>query len=170
MIDQLTLKALLTYDAATGEFVWRKREGDSIGNRRWNPRFAGRAAGRVRHGYIVIRIGDKEYAAHRLAWLFCFGEFPSGELDHIDGNPSNNRVANLRPATRSQQIANTRRSVRNSSGFKGVRWSSEKRRWQATIVCDRKFRHLGYYESPRAAHEAYVQAAQALFGAYARAG
>ena len=96
MISQEQLKELLSHDPVAGGFRWRVTRG---GKR------AGSIAGRVRpYGYIHIKIDGKNYYAHQLAWLYVHGEFVP-EINHIDCDPSNNRIANLRPATHSQNLA-----------------------------------------------------------------
>ena len=89
LLTQESLKELLIYDTSTGEFVWTKQ----IPGRRK------RKVGTIRpDGYVMIHIVGKFYLAHRLAWLYINGEWPEGEIDHIDRNPSNNAFANLRGA------------------------------------------------------------------------
>lgn len=152
---------LLDYDPDLGVFRWRfSRRGAS----------AGKVAGnRMSNGYIMIETCGSRYLAHRLAWFFVTGEWPSGHLDHIDGDPSNNRISNLRIASASQNAANKRRSRNNTSGFKGVHLDGSGR-WRAAIKVDGKRTYLGSYDSPEDAHRAYVEAAERLFGEYARPG
>lgn len=95
---------------------------------------------------------------------------PSGvEVDHINGNGLDNRRCNLRPATSSQQNMNTRKRSDNSSGFKGVSWHTKAGKWRAVISANRKVLHLGYFESPDAAYEAYLAASSQHHGEFARA-
>jgi hypothetical protein len=96
------LRQLLHYDPERGVFTWLSRPAE----RSWNTRFAGTRAGTINGlGYVVIGILGRRYKAHRLAWLYVHGEWPGRELDHINCDKSDNRIANLRPATRSQNIA-----------------------------------------------------------------
>src|SRR5215472_12744419 len=95
------LKSILEYDPETGLFRYKQLT---------NPRRRGWFSGtRAVNGYMVITIEYKQYLAHRLAWLCIYGELPKGELDHINNNRSDNRISNLRMATRGQQSANSLR-------------------------------------------------------------
>jgi hypothetical protein len=155
MITAEVARQNLKYDPETGEFV--------------RLRYGSRAGSIDRYGYLTIGVARRYYFAHRLAWLMVYGDWPSDEIDHINGDPLDNRIANLRLATRSQNLANTKASSRNTSGFKGVAFSKKAGRWQAYICKDQKQKHLGYFDSPEAAHAAYLSAAEQCFGVYARA-
>lgn len=89
-----------------------------------------------------------------------------GDVDHINGNSLDNRRSNLRVATRGENCANRKITARNTSGFKGV--SRHRDKWRAAIRAKGTYKHLGYFNSPSAAHAAYVEAAQTLFGEFAR--
>jgi hypothetical protein len=159
------LRQLLHYDPERGVFTWLSRPAE----RSWNTRFAGTRAGTINGlGYVVIGILGRRYKAHRLAWLYVHGEWPGRELDHINCDKSDNRIANLRPATRSQNIANSRARSDSTSGLKGVRWHESSRRWLARLTAGGK-RHIGLFDTPEAAHAAYIAAAEKHFGEFARA-
>ena len=147
----------LSYDPATGQFTWKKgrRQG----------RHAGFANG---GGYVGIKVKELTCLAHRLAWLLVHGDWPSAQIDHINGDPADNRIANLRLATPAQNGANARRRSDNRSGFKGVGWHKKTRKWRANIVRDGRMRSLGYFDTPEQAAEAYATAAKALRGEFAR--
>ncbi len=155
------LRELLSYDPSTGLFTWLL----STGNRA--P--VGAVAGSVGKGYVDIRIDQRLYKAHRLAWLYMTGEWPEQQIDHRDLNRANNRWDNLRVATNSQNHANTRAQSNNRSGFKGVSWSKAANKWMAQIVRDRCHTYLGLFDTPEDAHAAYCVAAERLFGEFARA-
>jgi len=104
------------------------------------------------------------YLAHRLAWLFTYGVWPVMDIDHIDRDPVNNRIANLRLATCSQNGGNARISARNTSGIKGVCWHKNTKKWQAQITVNRRNHALGYFDDINAACAAYRAAAQVHFG------
>jgi hypothetical protein len=89
MIDAKTVRELLTYDQETGIFTWRRRK-----NSQWSAMWAGEPAGYKHkyHGYIVLTLLDKRYMAHRLAWLYIYGEWPSGEIDHINLDKTDNAL------------------------------------------------------------------------------
>jgi hypothetical protein len=114
MITQRRLKELLAYEPATGFFRWRVTKS--------NRAVAGSIAGGPRDGYWGIRIDGRMHSAHHLVWLYSHGHFPAGELDHKDVNPMNNRLGNLRPATRAQNAVNRPAPANNTSGHKGVYW------------------------------------------------
>lgn len=158
-----TLKRLLQYNPETGLFVWRIRQGKKMA--------PGTAAGTPHtRGYLRITIGYKRYYAHRLAWLYVHGDIPTDRhIDHIDGNTTNNRIANLRLATRSENLGNARRHKDSTSGLKGVSWHSQNKKWIANIQKDGKPHFLGCYETADDAHAAYMAAARNLYQAFARA-
>jgi AP2 domain len=97
------------------------------------------------------------------------GEWPSGDLDHIDNISGHDWIDNLRPATREQNLANMRLHAKNTSGFKGVSWHKWRGKWRASISKKNKHSHIGFFDTPEAAHAAYVEAAQRLHGEFARA-
>lgn len=161
------LRELLDYDPETGALTWRARL-DYVGKRAaWNVRYAGQIAGTpVAGGYVCVRIGKRHFLGHRIAWAMTHGAWPEFDLDHRDGDPSNNRIANLRPATHANNLRNQRRSKSNTTGFKGV--SRRRGKFRAVIVADGRQHHLGDHATPEAAHEAYTVAAQRLHGEFAR--
>lgn len=152
------VNAVLRYDPASGNLCWKAR-----GPRRRIGRIAGSAA---YSGHIRVGLFGRPTMAHVLIWLLMTGEWPDREIDHIDGNPANNRWDNLRLATRFQNAKNRKRGSNNTSGFKGVaRW---KNKWKAEIMADGKSRYLGLYDTPQDAHRAYADAAHRLHGEFAR--
>ena len=141
---------LLDYDPETGLFRWRK----TITGRAQ----AGGIPGCSVNGYRFIGIGNRRYAAHRLAWLFMHGAWPAKFIDHINGDPSDNRIANLREVTFSENLQNQRRAQKRSkSGLLGVSFHKARQRWRAQIAVDGTGHHIGYFDSPEAAHEAYLK-------------
>lgn len=156
-ISQGDLKSLLRYDPQTGVFTWLR------GKR------AGMVAGNVVKGHRQIMIGGKNYAAHRLAWLYVTGKFPNRGIDHINLNGDDNRFHNLREASQSQNGANQRLRKNSTSGLKGVTWRAEKRKWVAQITVDWRNNYLGIFDCPAAAHFRYLIEADKRFGEFARA-
>jgi hypothetical protein len=111
-LTQERLKEVVSYDPETGKFLPVSRR------RRITP---GRPLGSIRsHGYRMLAVDGVRYYAHRLAWLYMTGAWPAGSIDHANTDRADNRWANLRQATPSQNGANTVRQARNKSGFKGV--------------------------------------------------
>lgn len=152
------LKSLLHYDPETGAFTHIKGRHKVT---------AGMPAGTTTNdGYCQIYLLLKGYKAHRLAWLYMTGAWPTGEVDHIDLNRLNNRFSNLRDATGAQNRANCSARLRNPFGLKGVDKIGE--RYRAAITINRKRRHLGVFDTPEEAHAAYLDAAVAHWGQFAR--
>ena len=140
----------LAYNPDDGVFIWlrakgRARVGEQAGHT--DPR-----------GYVWIGFDGKLHLAHRLAWLFVHGDLPPDEIDHWDGNKSNNRIKNLRLATSAQNKQNLAIRADNASGHPGVSWCKIKSKWRAYIVTNKKQRFLGYHDSVEAAGLAYVAA------------
>jgi hypothetical protein len=164
------VRQLLDYDADTGVFTWRPRPETMFTRHRqfltWNLRFAGQAAGSDHRGYCIIGIEYTLHAAHRLAWLHFHGEPVPKIIDHIDGDPGNNRIANLRAATHTQNMANSGMRRNNRSGAKGVRKRGE--RFLVQIAIDGKLRHIGSFPTLEEAAQAYRDAAARLHGDFAR--
>jgi hypothetical protein len=119
---------------------------------------------------VELSLRGHRALAHRVAWLYMTGEWPAGDIDHINNNRSDNRFSNLRPATRSLNIANSTKKKSNSSGFKGVSFSKANRKWFAKITVNYRQQSLGYFNTPQEAHAAYVHAAREAFGEFANAG
>jgi hypothetical protein len=120
-------------------------------------------------GYWKVAVDGRWMMAHRLAWALMNGDrWPDGEIDHINGVPSDNRIANLRVATRAQQLANAKFNSANTTGFRGVciKRRGGKTLYQADIrVAGRKI-FIGTFGTPEEAHAAYVKVAMERFGDY----
>ena len=156
------LKGKLLYDPSSGDFTRLTTQG------RW---LAGTIAGCLKpDGYLCIYINKRLYLAHRLAWFYVHGSWPIGDLDHINGNRMDNRLCNLREASRTGNNRNAKNKGARS-GFKGVqrnRFATIKPSWVACITVDYKAIHLGCFPTPEAAYEAYTAAARMHFGEFAR--
>lgn len=161
MLSHARVLELLEYRPDEGVFRWRV-------NRR--PRVkAGDVAGCDNgNGYVVITIDRHRCYAHRLAWFYVHGEWPVEEIDHISGNPSDNRLCNLRLATSGQNKANSGLPRHNTSGFKGVSYDKRDRRWYAYISLSNRKKHLGVFDTPEEAHAVYAEAARRHRGEFAR--
>ena len=160
MITQADLIRLFDYDLSTGVFIRRVKT--AIATK------IGDEAGFVdSEGYVQMRVLGKTYRAHKLAWLYVFGEVPE-LIDHIDGNRSNNSISNLRIADKSTNGFNREKKHQSSSVFKGVLWSKKYNKWEAKINANKKRRHIGYFDCEQEAGHAYNKAAIELHGEYAR--
>ena len=155
------LREVLHYNPETGAFTWIEPP--------WNhPRMRGIPAGCSATGYIMIKVDGRAYKAHRLAWLYVHGVWPSRDLDHRDGDPLNNAIDNLRECTMAQNIANAR--IREGKLLpKGVRRNASGR-FSARISHRGRLITIGSFATPEAASAAYLTHARALYGDFARAG
>lgn len=145
------MKQALSYNAKTGIFTWVVSQS--------NPVAPGTVAGsKKRNGYIEIQFHGRMHKAHRVAWMFVHGELPPNlEVDHIDGNRSNNCINNLRVGNHSLNQQNKHSARKDSStGFLGV--SKNGSGWRAEIRVGGKKKNLGTYPTPEVAHEAYLHA------------
>lgn len=153
MITQIELKELLDYDPNTGIFRWKK----TTSYKKLNGQIAGYNNGR---GYYRISINNKKYMAHRLAWLYMTGNWPNEYIDHINGIGTDNRFCNLRQATQKENLQNARIRNDNTSGYTGVYWFQSRNKWVSKIWFNGKSIHLGYFDDPAIAYQAYLDAKQ----------
>lgn len=154
MIEQSRLKDLLEYDPCTGVFI-RK-----IATGRCGRHKAGLVIGTVHaKGYLRARVDGSDYLLHRLAWFYEYGEWPDGEIDHINQDKSDNRIENLRIVTSSENHQNRFKQKNNTSGCKGVYLQKKTGKWVANIRHEGKTFYLGYYEDKNIADSAYRMAA-----------
>lgn len=158
MLTAELAKELFNYDSNTGAVSWR---------RSLNPR-------RIKDGSVIlpqkgntyarVGVGGKHYSLHRVVWLLTYGEWPDGLIDHVNGDPLDNRIANLRVVDHTQNRRNSRRPITNKSGFKGVCFEKKPGKWRAYVYVARRRIHIGYYGTPEEAHLAYCEAASKYFG------
>lgn len=159
--SQEWLKSNLDYNPDTGVFTRLRSRAVS--------RWVGKRTGSNSHGYVRITVADGfQAAAHRLAWIYMTGEAPAFQIDHIDGDRSNNRWVNLRAATNRLNQINVPKKRNNRSGYKGVCWCPRRGKWRATIVKNGKRVHLGFFDDPAAAHEVYATELTSFYGEFAR--
>ena len=161
LLSQEMLKERIHYDKETGFFTWLdvKVNGKRMRNKRSGSINGG--------GYIQVRLSldGKSYAlfAHRLAWLYEYGEFPSGNLDHLNRNRTDNRITNLRIATTRENGRNRSMSSNNTTGHNGIGFSKARNKYHARIRVNYKQKHLGYFENIEDAAKA-VKEARAHYG------
>ena len=150
LISADELRRIFDYDPETGHFTWVVKTHPKV--------TIGKIAGRRdRKGYIEIKVHNRFYRAHRLAWLYVYGEWPRDQIDHINGVRDDNRISNLREATSAQNCSNKGMSKNNTSGFKGVSWYKPTSKWGARI----RDKHLGYFDLMRVLHFNHVKNKQA---------
>lgn len=155
-------RQLLSYNPETGTFTWRVGRGKArVGSVAGTP---------CSGGYFQIRIYGRIYSAHRLAWLLTHGVWPENQIDHINGRRDDNRLCNLRLATRSENNRNAKRRSDNTSGVKGVSFDKARDRWRAQIRVSGRNRHMGYHKTPEEAYAAYCKAAAEHYGEFANFG
>lgn len=157
------LLQILAYNPETGLLTNLDRPSELFSSERaaksWRTQYLGKTAGSlIAHGgntYCQVEIFNIKYVAHRIIWKMYYREDPPETLDHIDGDGTNNRISNLRKASVAQNAWNCGKSSRNKSGYKGVSFNSEKKKWRAAIRCNKKDVLIGYYATPESASEAY---------------
>jgi len=154
-----TLRKLLSYDPGTGLMVWKRRSPEMFtdGSRytaeqvctRWNTRFDGKPAFETATslGYFGGRVFGKIYFAHRVAYAIHHGAWPHGQVDHISGVKTDNRIANLRDVSHSENLRNAAISSNNTSGACGVSWNVATSKWRAQIRRNREQKHLGTFDN-----------------------
>lgn len=165
--------ALLSYDIASGNLIWKPRSREAFKSQRafstWTSKHAGKAAFKLdKDGYRRGQLLGRGCAAHRLAWLLHYGEWPSLSIDHIDGDRDNNRIENLRLATPAENSAN-RAGQNKTSTYKGVCYCPRGNVWRASVVKDGKQVFHQVFRDEVEAARAYDTAALAHFGRFARA-
>lgn len=160
-IDAYRVRELLDYDPETGKLTWRlggKGTGGkgSIAGYMWRSNRGG--------PYQLIKLDGKNFRAHRLAWIYVHGRWPAAEIDHIDGNGLNNKISNLREATRSENNHNRCVMSNNRSGLKGAIWDGCKKKWRAIITINGRRKFLGAFDTAAEAHAVYIAAAKEHHG------
>lgn len=150
MLTQEFLKQHLSYNKDTGLFTWLKI------NKYTKKIKIGDIAGSLDiDGYLRIGIFYKPYLAHRLAWLYVYGEWPKNQIDHINGIRNDNRIENLRDVSQRENCQN--RLIHRNGKLVGSWFDKTKNKWQATIRINKKQINLGYYTTQQEAHEAYLK-------------
>jgi len=136
----------LRYKPETGKLFWREHESMP---RQWNARYGGTEALAVvdKDNHLRGKLDCKTYYSHRVIWAMEHGFWPVHQIDHIDGNPSNNRIENLRDVAQSVNLRNKKKQITNTSGSNGVYFVKNKKKWRAAVTIDYKEQHLGYFDN-----------------------
>lgn len=146
------LHALFSYDPETGKFFWKERSASMdcglMSAGWWNARYAGRETGWVdQKGYVIIELYNKKCRAHRIAWQMSGRPWTGEQIDHINGDKSDNRISNLRCVSNAENAKNAKIGSRNKSGVVGVCWIERDARWAAHIQVNGKTKNLGMFQS-----------------------
>lgn len=169
-----TLRLLLSYDPERGKLFWRERGRDLFATdmacRTWNARFSNKEAfcTETGAGYLTGTILYQQYMAHVVIWAMVTGKWPEEQIDHKDLCGTNNRWENLREATHCQNQYNKPAYSNNTSGYKGVSWDPQRKKWRASIRSDGKLHHIGRFSTSEAAHAAYCDASIKMHGEFSR--
>lgn len=159
-LTQEQLKEVLSFDHETGVFTWKT---ERIGRKQ------NAVAGTTRKdNYRTICINKKYYLAHRLAWLYFYGEWPKKMIDHIDRNKSNNQIKNLRDVSQSVNQCNVDKAQKNNKSTKllGAYFNKKAGKFSSSITIDKKSIYLGLHQTAQLAHEAYMSAKKQFHKGY----
>ena len=153
MLTHTRLQEVLMYDGSTGLLTWKIDRPQAA---------KGALAGWIgTKGYAKVSIDDRQYAAHRVAWFYAHGSWPTGHIDHINGCRTDNRIENLREVSNRVNHQNCRKAYKgNSAGLLGV--SKHRNKWRARIATAAGQLWLGTHDTPELAHAAYLKAKRAL--------
>lgn len=154
--SQNELNSILAYDPLSGILTWKNNRSNMI---------QGSIAGSINgSGYKTITINSKTFRIQRIIWIMMFGHIPEGFfIDHINGNPLDNRLENLRLATNSQNQQNRPAPKNNTSGYRGVTWHKSANKWMARICYKRKRITIGLFDNAEDAYKAYKEKAKNIF-------
>ncbi len=177
--DASALRAFLAYDPETGILLWRPRSPDLFTDGQksrehqcsiWNKAYAGKPAftSVSKNGYPHGTLFGQSYYAHRVIWALMTGHWPAKQIDHIDGDRQNNRWVNLREASRSENLYNSKKPASNKSGIKGVCWDNGRSKWLAQIGFNGRNHYLGVFDKIEDAASAYAEASARLHGEFRR--
>jgi hypothetical protein len=154
MITQKKLKQIVHYDEQTGIFT-RLKNNKQTGSL-------------TKRGYLHIGINNKRYYAHRLAWLYVYGNFPKHMIDHINGNPLDNKISNLRDVQQVNNMMNYKLPVTNTSGVKGVTWHKVNKKWRVRFKVNKKDVDFGLFDDFELASLVAVEARTKYHNEFAR--
>lgn len=150
-IAQDYLKECFDYNPDTGSLKWKARDVSHFKTLNaasvWNSKYANTEVGTLKSGRKILSLDGKKHKVHRIIWIICHGQSPENHIDHINGNPEDNRLENLRDVTNAENHKNRKIPKTNTSGVHGVSWYKRKQKWQAMIRTSGGHLHLGYFDS-----------------------
>jgi len=160
-LDYDTISNILEYDSKTGFITWKVKRANNIS--------IGQIAGVIdKNGYRRIKIRPKLYLAHRIAWLLYYKEWPKNLIDHINMNRADNRIENLREATKSQNMMNTTKYQTNKSGIKGISWHKRDKVYRGHITVMGKNITVGRFKTIEEAEKAIVKKRLEVHGEFSQ--
>lgn len=176
-LTQARARSLFNYNPGTGELTWRDRPREDFATQRGWRVFQTQCAGKVASAkavmgantYLVVRFDGRLHLQHHVIWVYMTGEELECLIDHQDGDGTNNRWDNIRPATYSQNHANRKYQGRTVSGLKGAFYDKKNKRWESRIGLNGKTKFIGRFDTAEDAHNAYMAAAREHYGKFARA-
>jgi hypothetical protein len=157
-------KMYFNYDSTTGDLVWKFNTGkkNMIGKAAASKSVD--ASGCTR---LSVRIHKRVYSVPKVIWAITYGVWPDGDVDHINGVTTDNRLKNLRQASRTENLGNSRMHRNNKCGRKGVHWCTQRKKWKACVIKNRKKYHAGFHNDVESAAAAYLAKARQLYGDFA---
>lgn len=149
----------MIYCPQTGIFKWLPRQVDGPRAAQWNKKYAGKEAGSARPGgyrraTITVNGQKTIISLHRLAWFIGTGKCAEGDIDHINQNPGDNRLSNLRDVSECINMRNTKKRRNNTSGIPGVSWHKQTKRWCAQAHINGRHQHIGLFKDKEDAAKA----------------
>jgi hypothetical protein len=161
LLNKDEIDSLFVYSEVTGGLLWK----NTVSNR-----IAGTLAGSPnKKGHWVVQINEKLYRIHNLVWILFGNNIPENFIvDHIDNDPLNNRISNLRLATHSQNLLNSSKRENKSSIYKGVHWNKQSNSWRASIRINERVKYIGNFKDEYSAHLAWCDVAKEIHGEFFR--
>lgn len=150
-ITHQRLLTVLSYNKESGDFTWNIAPASAA-------KKGQKAGSRLAKDYWQIGVDGRDYPAHRLAWFYVHGVWPSNEIDHINRKKNDNRFCNLREATRSQNHQNRDLYSNNTSGFSGVGWHERDQKWRVKLKVNGRVKHVGAFEDKELAALVSIEA------------